>query len=59
MHLVVHHSHNSEAKQWDETVGLALSGMTRILRAHLAEIVVLVEGQAGEGAFWHRADSLY
>lgn len=46
--LVVHHTHNSEAKQWDETVVLALSGTARLLKAHLSEILTLKEGQAGE-----------
>ncbi|KFM25189.1 MON2-like protein [Auxenochlorella protothecoides] len=47
VHLVVHHSHNSEAKQWDETVVLALGGMGRLLRAHLTLIVTLDQGEAG------------
>lgn len=33
--MLVHHSRNSEQKQWDETLVLALSGMGRLLRAHL------------------------
>ena len=36
--MLVHHSRNSEQKQWDETLVLAVSGMARLLRAHLATI---------------------
>ena len=36
--MLVHHSRNSEQKQWDETLVLALSGMGRLLRAHLTII---------------------
>lgn len=36
--LVVHHSRNTEQKQWDETVVVAVGGMTRLLRAHLPAI---------------------
>lgn len=52
--LVVHHTHNSEAKQWDETVVLALSGTARLLKAHLSEILTLKEGQAGEKREYRR-----
>lgn len=34
--MLVHHSRNSAQKQWDETLVLALGGMGRLLRAHLA-----------------------
>lgn len=37
--MMVHHSRNSEQKQWDETVVIALGGMARLLRAHLPAIV--------------------
>lgn len=37
--LLLHHSRNSEQKQWDETVVIALGGMARLLRAHLPSIV--------------------
>ncbi len=37
--MMMHHSRNSEQKQWDETVVIALSGMARLLRAHLPAIV--------------------
>jgi hypothetical protein len=37
--VMMHHSRNSEQKQWDETVVIALSGMARLLRAHLPAIV--------------------
>ncbi|KAK9811035.1 hypothetical protein WJX73_008056 [Symbiochloris irregularis] len=33
--MLVHHSRNSEQKQWDETLVLAISGMGRLLRQHL------------------------
>ena len=36
--MLMHHSRNSEQKQWDETLVLGLSGMGRLLRAHLATI---------------------
>ena len=32
--LMVHHSRNTERKQWDETETLALTGVGRLLRAH-------------------------
>ncbi len=34
--MLVHHSRNSEQKQWDETLVLALAGMARLLKSHLA-----------------------
>lgn len=37
--MMLHHSRNSEQKQWDETVVIALGGMARLLRAHLPSIV--------------------
>lgn len=37
--MLVHHSRNSVQKQWEETLVLALGGMARILRAHLAILV--------------------
>ena len=37
--MLMHHSRNSEQKQWDETLVLALSGMGRLLRAHLPLLV--------------------
>lgn len=51
--VMVHHSRNSEQKQWDETVVIALGGMARLLRAHLPAIVGMdrVAGAAsGSGA---------
>ena len=39
MAMLVHHSRNSEQKQWDETLVLAVSGMGRLLRLHLTSIV--------------------
>jgi len=37
--MLMHHSRNSKQKQWDETLVLALSGMGRLLRAHLPLLV--------------------
>ena len=37
--MVMHHSRNSLQKAWDETLVLALGGMARLLRAHLALLV--------------------
>ena len=36
--LVVHHSRNTAQKQWDETVVVAVGGMSRLFRAHLPAI---------------------
>lgn len=49
--MMVHHSRNSEQKQWDETVVIALGGMARLLRAHLPAIVGMdrVAGKLLEG----------
>ena len=33
--MLVHHSRNSEQKQWDETLVLAFAGMARLLKSHL------------------------
>ena len=41
MAMLVHHSRNSVQKQWEETLVLALSGMGRILRAHLPVLVTM------------------
>lgn len=41
MAMLVHHSRNSVQKQWEETLVLALSGMGRILRAHLPVLVAM------------------
>ena len=45
--LMVHHSRNSEQKQWDETVVIALGGMGRLLKAHLPAVVQLEAFPAG------------
>ncbi|KAL4423762.1 hypothetical protein ABPG75_001063 [Micractinium tetrahymenae] len=45
--MMVHHSRNSEQKQWDETVVIALGGMARLLRAHLPAIVGMDRVAAG------------
>ena len=60
--LVVHHSRNTEQKQWDETVVVCLGGMTRLLRTHMehlcamegiedgwAELMVVVESSLAGG----------
>lgn len=44
--FMVHHSRNTEQKQWDETVVVALGGMARLLRAHLPAIAAM-EGMEG------------
>lgn len=35
MVMLVHHSRNSEQKQWDETLVLALAGAGKVLRSYL------------------------
>lgn len=45
--LLVHHSRNSEQKQWDETVVIALGGMGRLLKAHLPAVARLEGFPAG------------
>ena len=37
--MLMHHSRNSEQKQWDETLVLCLNGMGRLLKAHLPLVV--------------------
>ncbi|KAH9318494.1 hypothetical protein KI387_020263, partial [Taxus chinensis] len=32
VHMLIHHSRNTQQKQWDETLVLVLSGMSRLLR---------------------------
>eukprot|EP01098_Paradermamoeba_levis_P011886 TRINITY_DN5113_c1_g1_i1.p1 TRINITY_DN5113_c1_g1~~TRINITY_DN5113_c1_g1_i1.p1 ORF type:complete len:302 (+),score=107.79 TRINITY_DN5113_c1_g1_i1:115-1020(+) len=39
--MMVHHSRNSIAKQWDETQVVALSGVTRIFKVHFSHLVIL------------------
>lgn len=45
--LVMHHSRNTEQKQWDETVVVAVGGMARLLRAHLPAIAAMEGMEAG------------
>ena len=45
--LVMHHSRNTEQKQWDETVAVDLGGMSRLLRAHLPAIAAMEGMEAG------------
>lgn len=51
--VMVHHSRNSEQKQWDETVVIALGGMARLLRAHLPAIVGMDRVAGGELGWVH------
>jgi len=39
--LLMHHSRNTEQKQWDETLVLALNGLCKVLRAFLSAIARL------------------
>ncbi len=39
--MLVHHSRNSEQKQWDETLVLVLNGMGRLLRVFLPTLTEL------------------
>lgn len=39
--MLQHHTRNTEQKQWDETLTIALNGMNKVLRSHLPAIVVL------------------
>lgn len=45
--MLVHHSRNTEQKQWDETLVLALSGTSKVLRAHLPQVAPLPGMDAG------------
>ena len=60
--LVVHHSRNTEQKQWDETVVVCLAGMSRLIRSHVdtisqmkgfedgwSELMVVVESSLAGG----------
>lgn len=33
--MLMHHSRNSEQKQWDETLVLTVGGCAKVLRSHL------------------------
>lgn len=39
--MMVHHSRNTEQKQWDETLSLLMGGLGRLLRAHMAALVAV------------------
>ncbi|WIA43332.1 hypothetical protein OEZ86_009826 [Tetradesmus obliquus] len=39
--MLMHHSRNSEQKQWDETTVLALNGLGKVLKAHMATVLTL------------------
>ena len=45
--MLVHHSRNSASKQWDETLTLALSGLARIMRSHMAQLAAHAGGNVG------------
>ena len=36
--LLVHHTRNTAAKQWEETLALALGGLGKVMRAHLVRL---------------------
>ncbi len=48
--LLVHHSRNTEQKQWEETLTLSLAGATKVLRALLPAVVQL----DGWAAVWEQ-----
>lgn len=41
MVMLVHHSRNSEKKQWDETLVLALGGAAKVIRSYLGVLSTL------------------
>lgn len=45
--MLVHHSRNSAAKQWDETITLALGGLARLLRTNLQQLAKHADGRVG------------
>ena len=49
--MLMHHSRNTEQKQWDETLVLALAGASKVLRSFLP-VIVKLQGfqQVGGGA---------
>lgn len=47
VHLVVHHSRNTEQKQWDETVVVCLAGMSRLMRSHMHIVVEMNDFEDG------------
>jgi hypothetical protein len=50
--MLQHHTRNTEQKQWDETLTLALNGMNKVLRSHLPPFMGLPvsEWKAGRQA---------
>jgi hypothetical protein len=36
--MLMHHTRNTEQKQWEETLTLTLAGATKVLRAHLPAV---------------------
>lgn len=36
--LLVHHTRNTAAKQWEETMALTLGGLGKMLRSHMAKL---------------------
>ena len=42
-HRMVHHTRNTDSKQWAETVVLAISGITRVFKIYFSTILQLPE----------------
>ncbi|KAL6528116.1 hypothetical protein OROHE_015066 [Orobanche hederae] len=47
VHMLIHHSRNTAQKQWDETLGLLLGGITRIFRSFFPFLRSLRNFQSG------------
>ncbi|KAL6548700.1 hypothetical protein OROGR_008466 [Orobanche gracilis] len=47
VHMLIHHSRNTAQKQWDETLGLLLGGITRIFRLFFPFLRSLRNFQSG------------
>lgn len=41
--MIVHHSRNSERKQWDESLVLTFNGLTKVLRSSLPSLIQLTD----------------
>jgi hypothetical protein len=53
---MVHHSRNTESKQWSETVVLALTGISRVFKFYFSTLCFLPEFSA----YWKRLlDEIY
>ena len=44
VHMLVHHSRNSQMKQWDETLSIFIKEIARLLRTHLKVLFSIVRG---------------